>query len=211
MKPRALAARVAVVRQQAQASFDFTVLETVLMARMHQLDWCGFERPEDREIVNHALHMTETFDLAQRTLHHLSGGEQQRVFIARALAQSTDILLLDEPTTHLDLRHQVTTYDLLKRAQREQHKTVVAITHDINLAMQYCDTMILLSTPPGSSEGSQTPGERVNDCRLWIGPPEDVLTEDRIEAVFGVAVHVMEKGGRRFFAPRGQYTREGCG
>lgn len=206
MKARALAEKVAVVRQQTQTSFEFTVLETVLMARMHHLDWRGFERSQDREIVNDALHMTETVHLANRTLHHLSGGEQQRVFIARALAQGTDVLLLDEPTTHLDLRHQVATYDLLKQAQHQQHKTVVAITHDINMAMQYCDTVMLLSPTKSLSDEHPPSTQDQGYSRLFIGSPEEVFVVDRIEEAFGVRVHVMEAGGRTFFTPHSRYV-----
>ena len=139
-----LAQKVAVVRQEFVPVFDFMVTEVVSMARTPYLGIFGFESNRDREIVNEAMEATDTTQFASRVLGSLSGGERQRVFIARALAQDTSILLLDEPTSFLDLKHQVGIYDLLKTAQLEKGKTVVAVTHDINLAAQYCDEILLL-------------------------------------------------------------------
>ena len=120
--------------------------QTVSMARTPYLGTFGFMGKTDRQIVNDALEATDTSQFATRALGSLSGGERQRVFIARALAQKTPLLLLDEPTSFLDLKHQVNTYDLLKAAQLEQDKTIIAVTHDINLAAQYCDVILLLGS-----------------------------------------------------------------
>jgi len=120
---RVLARKVAVVRQEFVPVFGFSVTEVVAMARSPYLDTFGFETRADREIIAETLEMTETAQFASRTLSELSGGERQRVFIARALAQDTAILLLDEPTSFLDLKHQVGIYDL---------------------AAQYCDQCLLI-------------------------------------------------------------------
>ncbi|MCJ7778080.1 MAG: ABC transporter ATP-binding protein, partial [Sedimentisphaerales bacterium] len=112
-----LAQKVAVVRQEFVPVFDFTVAEMVSMARTPYLGTFGFESKADKKFVAEALEMTDTAQFASRPLAQLSGGERQQVFIARALAQNTPILLLDEPTSFLDLKHQVGIYDLLKRMQ----------------------------------------------------------------------------------------------
>jgi iron complex transport system ATP-binding protein len=121
--------------------------------------------------------------------NHLSGGERQLIFIARALAQQTPILLLDEPTSFLDMKHQVGIYDLLKKMQIEKQKTIVAVTHDINLAAQYSDATLLLAADGGYE----------------FGPTRDVLTTERIESVFGVKTFSAQIGQSRFFFPLGKY------
>jgi iron complex transport system ATP-binding protein len=191
MSPSDLASRLALVRQHVAMPFGFTVQETVLMARIAHLDWRGFETQSDRGKVNEALCLTETQHLAHRPVNSLSGGECQRVFIARALAQDTPVLILDEPTNYLDLKHQVAVYDLLKRIQIDQGKTIVTITHDMNMAMQYCDQVLLLG--PG------------NGSKAVIGPPKDVLTCERIETVFGVPILSLTQGDRTIVAPIGQW------
>jgi len=109
------------------------------MARMPYSNAFGFENELDKELITEALKITDTIQFASRPLESLSGGERQRVFIARAFAQDTPILLLDEPTSFLDYKHQVGIYDLLKKAQNESQKTILTVTHDINLAAQYAD------------------------------------------------------------------------
>jgi iron complex transport system ATP-binding protein len=190
----ALAAKVAVVSQDPVVPMGFSVVETVLMSRVARLGQRVFAGRRDLEVVNQCLGMTDSRHLAGRPLSSLSGGERQRVFIARALAQETDIILLDEPTTFLDLRHQVEVYDLLKAVQIEQHKTVVAITHDINLASRYCDqVLILVGSTAGGGEG------------FLFGRPQAVLTQDRIEQVFGIQVGMGLVCGQQVFVPRGRY------
>jgi iron complex transport system ATP-binding protein len=144
---QARARKIAVVRQESIPVFGFSVAETVLMARTPFFDRWGFESKADRELVVKALELTGTSEFSLRLLSSLSAGERQRVFIARALAQDTPILLLDEPTSFLDLKHQVGIYDLLKSIQVQKHATLVAVTHDINLALQYCDETLLLYPP----------------------------------------------------------------
>ncbi|MHC4327537.1 MAG: ABC transporter ATP-binding protein [Planctomycetota bacterium] len=189
---RELARKVAVVRQEFVPAFDFTVEETVMMARTPYLGTCGFEGKADREIVTEAIEATDTARFASRPLGNLSGGERQRVFIARALAQDTEILLLDEPTSFLDFKHQVGMYDLLKAAQLEKGKTIVAVTHDINLATQYCDEILLLGA----------------DSSYHIGKSEAVLAPEQIRKVFGVDVFAGEIGQEKFFMPLGKLAKD---
>lgn len=189
---RQLAQKVAVVRQEFIPVFDFTVAEMVSMARTPYLGTFGFESKADKKIVNEALDMTETVQFASRPLARLSGGERQRVFIARALAQNTAILLLDEPTSFLDLKHQVGIYDLLKAAQLEKHKTIIVVTHDINLAAQYCDEILLLGA----------------DTSYHIGKAKDVLSPEQIEKVFGVRAFVGNVGREKFFLPLGKFAKD---
>jgi len=187
---RKLAQKVAVVRQEFVPAFDFTVEETVMMARAPYLGAFGFESKADEEIAALALEMTETIRFACRPLAHLSGGERQRVFIARALAQNTPILLLDEPTSFLDMKHQTGIYDLLKKLQLEKGKTIVAVTHDINLAAQYCNKVLLLGAD-----------------NYHIGKPEDVFTSEQLEKTFGVRVFAVNFGQEKFFIPSGKLAK----
>jgi iron complex transport system ATP-binding protein len=188
-----LAGKVAVVRQEFVPVFGFSVVETVLMARTPYFGSLGFEDATDRQIVTEALEATETAQFALRPLGSLSGGERQRVFIARALAADSPILLLDEPTSFLDLKHQVGIYDLLKHTQVEKGKTIVAVTHDVNLAAQYCDRILLLG----------------NDCSYSIGESKEVLSAGQIEKVFGVRTFVGNLGQEKFFIPLGKFAKDG--
>jgi iron complex transport system ATP-binding protein len=138
------------------------------------------------------MEATDTTQFAVRTLRSLSSGERQRVFIARALAQDTQIVLLDEPTSFLDLKHQVSMYDLLKRVQLQKSKTVVAITHDINLAAQYCEEILLLGI----------------DNSYLIGKAKDVFRHEQIERVFGVKTFTGEVGEEKFFLPLGKLAKD---
>ncbi len=206
--PEALAAKIAVVRQGLTPIFGFSVIETVLMARTPYYNQIGFENKADRQIVNEALMATDTAQFASRPLGSLSGGEQQRVFIARALAQETSILLLDEPTSFLDLKHQVDIYDLLKAAQLEKGKTIVAVTHDINLAAQYCDEVLLLegtTSCPGTPESQNA--IRANS-KYHIGKTQDVFSQKQIEKVFGVRVFTGKVGQERFLIPLGKFAKD---
>jgi iron complex transport system ATP-binding protein len=187
-----LAGQVAVVRQEFVPAFGFSVIETVLMARTPYFGTFGFENKTDKQIVNEALEATDTAQFASRPLGSLSGGERQRVFIARALAANSPVLLLDEPTSFLDLKHQVGIYDLLKSTQLEKGKTIVAITHDINMAAQYCDEILLLGT----------------NSDYHIGQTKDVFSPEQIEKVFGVRTFVGSLGREKFFIPLGKFAKD---
>ena len=187
-----LAKKIAVVRQEFTPAFDFTVEETVSMARTPYLGTFGFESQSDRFIVKESLQMTDTERFARRTMGHLSGGERQRVSIARALAQDTPILLLDEPTSFLDLKHQVAIYDLLKSTQLKKGKTIVAVTHDLNLASQYCDDVLMLAS----------------DASYLAGKTSDVFSADHIEKVFDVKTFAGQVGQNKFFLPLGKLAKD---
>lgn len=174
MKRHALAKIIAVVPQGAPMTFPFLVQEVIMMGRAPHLGKWLFEGERDWSIVRRVMEMTDTLTLAGRSMNRLSGGERQRVLIARALAQEPRLLLLDEPTASLDIRHQGEFFDLVKRLNREQGLTVLAVTHDINLASLYCDRLILLKG--GSIQ--------------MAGPPLEVITEENIQAVYETPVMV---------------------
>ena len=169
LSSRQVAAGVALVPQVAPYTHGFNVIELVLMGRYPHLGRFQIEGREDNRIATDAMRLTETEQFADRTLDTLSGGERQRVFIARALAQQPRVLLLDEPTTNLDVLHQLKLLDVVRRLV-DDGLTAVAAIHDLNVAARYCDRLVLLS------------GGRV----LAEGPPEHVLSPDAMESAFGV-------------------------
>jgi iron complex transport system ATP-binding protein len=174
MRRRDLARLVAVVPQDASCIFPLTVEEVVLMGRSPHISQFAFESRRDFDAVHSAMKAADLLPFAGRLMETLSGGERQRVWIARALAQEPEIILLDEPTASLDLAHQCGTFDLFRALSLRNGLTVVAVTHDINLASLYCDRIALL-----------------HEGRLHaLGCPAEVLTESHIREVFGVNVVV---------------------
>ena len=170
---RALARRVAVVPQTLPHGFPFTVGELVLMGRYPYGAGRLFESDEDREVAHDAMTAVGVAHLAAAPLEVLSGGERQRAVIARALAQRPQILVLDEPTAHLDLRYQEACGTLLRRLAADG-VAVVLVSHDLNLAAELADRLLLLA------------GGRA----VALGPPPDVLAAPTLEAVFGARVVV---------------------
>jgi len=169
-----LARRVAVVPQGILPQFPFTVGELVLMGRYPHDPGRYFESPRDRAVAREAMEATGVLELADMPIEHLSGGERQRAVIARALAQEPRLLVLDEPTAHLDLRYQVEAAALLRRLNRERGTTVLLVSHDLNLAAEVCDRLLLLNGGRAAA----------------IGAPEAVLDEALLASVFGCAVIV---------------------
>lgn len=169
------ARRVAVVPQAVHLPPAFTALETVLMGRTPHLGWLGHESDADREIALASMTRTSTAEFAQRRVGELSGGEQQRVLIARALTQSAPILLMDEPTAHLDLKHQSGILDLVRGLAHQERLAVLLVLHDLNLAAQYADRVALLA----------------NGELRALGKPEAVLTADRLGPAYGLPVNVF--------------------
>jgi iron complex transport system ATP-binding protein len=180
--PKERARLVALVPQTEDMVFPHSVRAMVLLGRYPHLSGFGFESPADYEATDRAIALTGLTPFAKRHVTQLSGGEQHRVTIARALAQETPLLLLDEPNAHLDLKHQTELFELLLVLHREQGRTIVCVTHDLNLAAQYASRVGILS---GGGIAA-------------IGAPEDVLTGELIAEHFGVTVEVRrnEETGR---------------
>ncbi|MBI4635174.1 MAG: ABC transporter ATP-binding protein [Candidatus Rokubacteria bacterium] len=173
---REVARQVAVVPQDVPQSFPFTVGELVLMGRYPHAGGRFFETGEDLVVAREAMAATGVLDLEPLPLEELSGGERQRAILARALAQEPRLLVLDEPTAHLDLRYQAECAGLLRRLNRERGVTILLVSHDLGLAAEVSDRLLLLA-----------------DGRLVrSGAPAEVLDETALEAAFGCPV-VVEK------------------
>jgi len=169
LSSRDVAASMALVSQIAPYTHGFTSFELVLMGRYPHLGRFQIEDSEDSRIARDAMRQTDTERFADRTLDTLSGGERQRVFVSRALAQQPRILLLDEPTSNLDVFHQLKVLDLVRQLVNDG-LTAVAAIHDLYMAARYCDRLVLLSAGRVLAEGM----------------PEEVLTPDAVESAFGV-------------------------
>jgi len=172
-----VAKRVALVPQETLQVFPFTIAEMVLMGRSpHHQGWGGWhwEDAQDWAMAQNAMEELDVAHLGNRLVTEVSGGERQRAVIARALVQEPQILLLDEPTAFLDLHHQLDIARIIKRLNRARGLTVVLVSHDLNLASQYCDQVLML-----------------NHGRLAaMGSPETVMKPDVIESVYGCSVLV---------------------
>ena len=171
---RERAASLAVVPQESRVLFPFTVLEVVLMGRFPRLGILGMESREDEAVAARCLEEVGMLTFARRPLDSLSSGERQRVFIARALAQEPRILLLDEPTTFLDLKHRLQVFGILSRLNRRSGLTILTISHDLNLAARHCRTIWILK---GGS-------------MLAHGAPAEVLTAERVQEAYGTDVEI---------------------
>ncbi len=172
-----VARRVALVPQETSQIFPFTIADMVLMGRFpHHQSWGGWywEDADDRQLAHWAMEELDVAHLGTRLITDVSGGERQRSVIARALAQEPQVLLLDEPTAFLDLHHQLDIARILRRLNRERGLTVILVSHDVNLASQYCDRLML-----------------VHHGRIMeSGTPEEVLHPDLLELVYGCRVLV---------------------
>ncbi len=143
--PRRLLARaLAYVPQIPSSAFAFNVFELVMMGRFAHVGMMGLAGAGDRAIANQAMKMTETDQFAGRSLSELSGGEAQRVMIARALAQQPQVMLLDEPTSHLDIKNQLLIYQMMSRLAHEWSMAVICVSHDLNLAGRFADQLVLM-------------------------------------------------------------------
>lgn len=169
---RTVARTIAFLPQDLALEFSFTAREVISMGRYAHLPRLGGESREDLEITQRAMQLTGVERLADRVVTELSGGERQKVFIAMCLAQQPHLLILDEPTNHLDIGHQLSALDLIRSHNRQAQMTVISVFHDLNLAAEYCDRLIVLN------------GGRVDT----IGTPDEVLTGDMISRVYGVNV-----------------------
>lgn len=167
---RELAKTIAFVQQHPQNDIEFSAFETVLMGRNPYQHHLQNESKADWDIVEQCMHLTNTWHLRLSLPSQMSGGELQRVMIARALAQQTPILLLDEPTSNLDISHQFEIMDLLCRINSDEKKTIIIVVHDLNLAMRYCPNTILLK----------------DHAIHYMSPTQEALTPSNISEVFGV-------------------------
>jgi iron complex transport system ATP-binding protein len=169
-----LSREVAMVPQENHFSFSFSVLEVVLMGRFPYLGNFQFEGEEDLDVARRAMSATSTLSISGRLINELSGGEKQRVLLARALAQEPSIILLDEPTAFLDLSYKKEIFDLISSLSRETGVSALIVTHDIDLAARYCKRLLMLR----------------NGKLYASGFPAEVLNAANIEAIFGCKVIV---------------------
>jgi iron complex transport system ATP-binding protein len=174
MSRKDIAKKIAVVPQETYPLFPFRVIEIVLMGRSPYLGHLMFESERDLEIAKKAMEWTETLSISDRPIDELSGGERKRVFITRALVQEPEVILLDEPTVNLDIHHQIEFLDLILRLNRERGLTIIMASHDLNLASEFCDRLILLQ----------------KGGIYKIGSPGEVITRENIERVYGCGVWV---------------------
>jgi iron complex transport system ATP-binding protein len=171
---RELARLLGYVPQAVGEVFPFTVLETVLMGRKPHLNW-GVA-PKDLAVVAQVMQFMGLVEMAQRQMDQLSGGQKQKVFIARALAQEPQVFLFDEPTSSLDIRHQLEVLELVRELAGQQKRQVVMVLHDLNLAARFSDRMVMLK------EG----------LIFAAGRPGDVLTAENVSAVYGVEASIAD-------------------
>lgn len=195
--PRELAARMALMPQQLPADEGWTVEEIVRLGRFpHQRGWGLVPNASDRQAVDAAIEAAGLGELVGRPITALSGGQRQRVYLARALAQASPLLLLDEPTAHLDVSHQLSFFRLITDVLARRDATVVAVLHDLNMAAQFCGRLLVLK------EG----------MLLADGPPSEILEPGLIEEAFGLQVDVRfhPETGRPYMVPL-QLHRRGTG
>lgn len=183
-KARELAQRMAFVRQHPQTDFEFSAQEIVMMGRNPYQHHLQNESDADRTIVEDSMRRTNSWHLRQARPSEMSGGELQRVMIARALAQQTPIMLLDEPIANLDIAHQFEVLELLRQINQEEHKTILLVIHDLNMALRYCDKLLLLHQGGILFQGAMPQG----------------LTPENIAMVFGVDSTLQD--GVLTFQPR---------
>lgn len=176
LSTKSVARKMAILPQSPESPDGLTVLQLVKQGRYPYQNWMQQWTKQDELAVKKALETTNLASFAERTVDSLSGGQRQRVWIAMILAQETDTILLDEPTTYLDLSHQIDILDLLYDLNRNEGRTIIMVLHDLNLAARYADNMVV-----------------VHDKTVCAhGKPESVLTPELIKKVFGIECLVME-------------------
>lgn len=169
-----LARKLACLPQSITLDAPFTVMEVALMGRTPHIGAFGWESQEDIDLAKTALAMADVEPLADRLITQLSGGERQRAYIAMCLAQEPQLLLLDEPTSHLDIGHQLTILNLFAKLNRQKGTTILAVFHDLNLAAEYCSRLMLMDQ-----------GQIIAD-----GQPKDVVTPDLLLRTYGADLSV---------------------
>jgi iron complex transport system ATP-binding protein len=167
---QALARRVAFVGSEAHFAFPFRVWEVVLMGRIPFVGRLASYSKDDQEKARAALRKTEAWELRDRYITDLSSGERQRILLARALAQEPKVLMLDEPTAHLDLHYEIEIFNILKTLNATSHLTILAVSHNLNLMAEFCDTLMVLNS---------------GRCHR-IGQPTEILTSELLREVFRI-------------------------
>lgn len=187
IKSKEIAKKMAYVQQNINIDFEFTVFDIVLMGRSPHLKRFETETDKDIEIVNRAMEATNTYKLRDKKINEISGGERQRVILSRALAQETDIMLLDEPTSQLDIQHQIEVLNTVRTLKNEKNKTIIMVLHDLNSAVQYSDYLILLNK-----------GKIIS-----IGTPGEIIQNKFLEEVYGVEFCTSQnpKNGKVYIFP----------
>lgn len=176
LNSRIMAKEMALVPQNTTLEFDFSAQDIVLMGRTPYIGRFSSESEEDLKIARAAMEATNTWHLRHKSINSLSGGERQRVIVARAITQSTDIVLLDEPISSLDIYHQVEILNTIKELNLKKGTTIIAVLHDLNLAAAYSDQIIMMHKG------------RVHS----LGTPEEILVQDRVKEVYGIDVQVIK-------------------
>ena len=171
---------LAYVPQFPESAFAFTVRQIVMMGRLSHMGPLGIPSRADEKVVELAMAMTDATEFADRTLSELSGGEAQRVMIARALAQQPAVLLLDEPTSHLDIRHQLGIYRMMERLADEWGIAVVCVSHDVNLASRFADRLVVMKA-----------GQI-----LARGTPAEVVRREVLEQAYDVTINLIDIPGQ---------------
>ncbi|ETI90329.1 MULTISPECIES: ABC transporter ATP-binding protein [Clostridium] len=182
-----LACSISFVPQNVNIDVSFTVYDIVAMGRNPYMKRFQDLSQKDRDLINHAMEVTNCAYLKDKAFSYLSGGEAQRVLVARAIAQDTKYLILDEPISHLDIRYQVELMETLKKLNEEENKTIIAILHDLNLSSAYCKEIFLMK-----------------DGKVYVeGSVKDVLTEENLKAVYDInfEIHKMKSKNSMFFIP----------
>jgi len=175
LSPREIATKIAVIPQEVSILFPFTAREMVAMGRHPHIGRLRREKAEDLEAIERSMTETDTLSLADRYMDELSGGERQRVIIARAMCQRPEVLLLDEPTSHLDINHQVEIFELLTELNTKKTVAVFVISHDLNICAEYCRELII-----------------IKDGRIRRrGAPRHILTRETIREVYGAEVSIL--------------------
>ncbi len=175
-KKRDLARKISLIPQKMEMQFDYTVHDLVLMGRFPYLGYWGKYTASDSDIVIKVLHQLDLYEMKDVMFSQLSGGEQQRVAIGRALVQNTPIILMDEAFSHLDINHQLEIMQILARINRDQNKLIILVSHNINLAAEYCDRIVFLKN-----------GEVVAE-----GKPEEVIIPTILKAVYGADLQTIK-------------------
>lgn len=190
-----VARKIAVVSQEQGLDFPFTVKDVVMMGRIPHIKRFAREGPRDYQAAARAMELTDTGVLADRLVSELSGGEKQRVLLARALAQEPQILLLDEPTSYLDINYQIEIMELMARLRRDYGLTIITVLHDLNLASRFSDYLLVMK----------------NGCVHAVGTPHQVITSPMIKDVYGCEVRVESANSERPYIVFNSETRQAAG